>query len=114
MIVTINDNIFKVKPLLTPKDIQRGMMFRKFDNDFDGMLFFMDEGPQSFWMKNCLVSLDMVFIHDNIITSIQHYCKPCKTDDCPGYDGYGDMVLELPGGTCEKYDIKEYDEVKFN
>ena len=113
MKVKINNNLFDVKTLLTSKDAQKGMMGKKFDG-YDGMLFFMDKGPQSFWMKNCLVSLDMVFIDNGVIHNIQHHCKPCKTEDCPGYEGYGDMVLELPGGTCEKYDIKKGDEVKFS
>jgi uncharacterized membrane protein (UPF0127 family) len=62
MNVVINNNIFKVIPLFTSKDIQQGMMRKKFDGSFDGMLFFMDKGPHSFWMKNCLVSLDIIFI----------------------------------------------------
>ena len=113
MNVVINNNIFKVIPLFTSKDIQQGMMGKKFDGSFDGMLFFMDKGPHSFWMKNCLVSLDIIFIDENKINVIQHQCKPCKTEECPNYKGYGDLVLELPGGTCEKYNINEGDFIDF-
>lgn len=113
MNVVINNNIFKVIPLFTSKDIQQGMMRKKFDGSFDGMLFFMDKGPHSFWMKNCLVSLDIIFIDENKINVIQHQCKPCKTEECPNYKGYGDLVLELPGGTCEKYNINEGDFIDF-
>ena len=70
MNVVINNNIFKVIPLFTSKDIQQGMMGKKFDGSFDGMLFFMDKGPHSFWMKNCLVSLDIIFIDENKIKHI--------------------------------------------
>ena len=73
----------------------------------------MDKGPHSFWMKNCLVSLDIIFIDENKINVIQHQCKPCKTEECPNYKGYGDLVLELPGGTCEKYNINEGDFIDF-
>lgn len=114
MEIEINDNMFNVKPLLTSRDIQNGMMFKTFDGSFDGMLFFMDNGPHSFWMKNCKVALDIIFIEDNTITSISYNCKPCVTEECPNYEGNGDMVLELPGGTCRKYNISEGDEVKFN
>lgn len=114
MEIQINNNLFNVKPLLTSKDIQNGMMFKKFDGSFDGMLFFMQRGPQSFWMKNCSSPLDIIFIDGNTISSISHNCKPCYSDECPTYEGFGDMVLELPGGTCRKYDISEDDEVKFN
>lgn len=114
MEVIINNNLFKVKPLLTSKDIQKGMMFKKFNHNFDGMLFFMDEGPKSFWMKNCIISLDIIFINNGIINNIKHSCEPCRKKNCPSYKGYGDMVLEVEGGTCEKYNIKKGDEVKFN
>ena len=113
MNVVINNNIFKVIPLFTSKDIQQGMMRKKFDGSFDGMLFFMDKGPHSFWMKNCLVSLDIIFIDGKKINVIQHQCKPCKTEECPSYEGYGDLVLELPGGTCEKYNINDGDFIYF-
>ena len=113
MEVIINDNIFKVKPLLTPKDIQRGMMFRKFDGDFDGMLFFMDEGPQSFWMKNCVIPLDIIIIRNNVIVNIHHDCPPCHGNECPSYGGNGNIVLELEGGTCDYLGIEAGDTVEY-
>lgn len=113
MEIKINDNLFNVVPLFTSKDIQKGMMGKKFNGDFDGMLFFMNKGPQGFWMKNCIVSLDIIFVDGKKITSIQHNCEPCKTENCRTYDGYGDLVLELPGGTCKKYNIKKDDLLVF-
>ena len=110
MKLKINDNIFDIKSVLTTKDIQNGMMGKKFDN-FDGMLFFMKNEPHSFWMKNCIVHLDILFIEDNTIVKIHHNCKPCLNENCESYDGYGDLILELPGGTCKKYNIKDYDEI---
>ena len=107
MEVIINDNIFKVKPLLTPKDIQRGMMFRKFDGDFDGMLFFMDEGPQSFWMKNCLIPLDIVFVMNNRISHIHPNCEVPDSHrmNPPKYTGMGDHIIEFPAGTSKNWRI---------
>ena len=106
MFARINDHKFKVKPVFTPKEIQKGMMNRKFDDSFDGMLFFMnDEDLHCFWMKNCIISLDIVFISDDEITKIHHSCPPCNSDDCKNYCGYGDKVLELPSGTCKKKGI---------
>jgi uncharacterized protein len=75
------------------------------------MLFFMKNGPHSFWMKNCIVHLDIIYIHDHKIIKIHHNCKPCFENDCDHYEGSGDLVLELPGGTCKKYNIKEDNEV---
>ena len=113
MKVKINQNIFNIKTLIDKKSQSIGMMGKTFDSTFDGLLFLMGGKKQCFWMKNCIVPLDIVFIHNKKIHNIQHNCEPCKTDDCQTYDGYGDLVLELPAGTCKKYNIKEGDEVNF-
>jgi len=110
MKVKINNNIFDVKTSLTKKDNQNGMMGKKFD-DFDGMLFFVKNTKHSFWMKNCIVHLDIIYINENKIVKIHHNCKPCYNGDCDSYDGYGDLVLELPGGSCKKYGISDGDEI---
>ena len=90
-----------------------GMMGKTFDG-FDGMLFIMPEDTlQSFWMKNCIVSIDMVFISDNVIEDISPNCPPCKSDSCPTYKGKGGFVLELPGGTCRSKKIRIGDKVVF-
>jgi uncharacterized membrane protein (UPF0127 family) len=110
MDLIINTNLYDVKCVITPKDIQNGMMGKDFDG-FDGMLFLMDDESHNFWMKNCLVPLDIIFIKDGIISKIHHNCSPCKTPECEHYEGSGDMVLELPGNECKKYNIKEGDKV---
>lgn len=112
MKLEINNNLFDVKTLLTPKDIQKGMMGKKFDG-FDGMLFFMKNEPHSFWMKNCVVHLDIIYISADIITKIHHNCKPCVTKECDHFKGSGDLVLELPGNTCNQYKIKQGDKIQF-
>jgi uncharacterized membrane protein (UPF0127 family) len=112
MKIKINNNLFDVKTVLTSKDTQKGMMGKKFDGSFNGMLFFMENEPHSFWMKNCLVHLDIIFIDGNVITKIHHNCKPCFSDDCEHFTGNGDMILELPGGECKKYKIEEGDFVE--
>jgi uncharacterized membrane protein (UPF0127 family) len=111
MKITINKNKFNVKTVMSPKDTSHGMMNKKFDETFNGMLFIMSEGQHCFWMKNCIIPLDIIFIDNNIITKIHHDCIPCKTKDCRNYCGEGDMILELQGGTCKKLKIKVGDEL---
>lgn len=113
MNIVINNNSYRVKSALTNKDISNGMMNKKFDDDFDGMLFMLDGIDHSFWMKNCIIPLDIIFINEDIITKIHHNCKPCNQDQCQTYNGNGDIVLELPGGECKKYDINEGDKIIF-
>jgi uncharacterized membrane protein (UPF0127 family) len=114
MELLINNNSFTVKTMITPKDIQNGMMGKKFDNQFNGMLFILTDGEHSFWMKDCIVNLDIIFINNNTITKIHKNCKPCKGNNCLRYKGFGDMVLEIKGGSSDLYDIQENDIVVIN
>jgi len=111
MELIINKNKFKVKTVMSPKDTSRGMMNKKFNNTFNGMLFIMSEGSHCFWMKNCIIPLDIIFIDNGIITKIHHNCPPCKTKECKNYCGEGDMILELQGGTCKELNIKIGDSI---
>ena len=113
MFITINKNKFKIKTMVTQKDTQRGMMGKDFDSTFNGMLFLMDEGQHCFWMKNCIIPLDIIFIGNGVITDIHHNCPPCESEDCPNYCGTGETILELRGGTCNRLGISEGDEVLF-
>lgn len=112
MKVNIGNNEFNVKVCETPKQQKEGMQHKTFDGSFDGMLFPMKGNHQSFWMKDCKVSLDIIMIEDDTITKIHHECPPCKKLDCPSYHGKGNIVLELPGGTCKKLKIIEGDYVQ--
>jgi uncharacterized membrane protein (UPF0127 family) len=114
MIISINNNTFFCKVVSTSSQIKNGMMGKTFDG-FEGMFFIMpNEGQQNFWMKKCLVPLDIIFISNNIIQDISPNCSPCDSDECPTYSGYGGFVLELPGGTCRSKKIKIGDTVVLN
>ncbi len=113
MFVGINNKNFKVKVCNSKREISEGMMGKEFTG-FDGMLFFMGNGHHSFWMKNCIIPLDIIFIDsDLIITDIHHSCKPCANSTCDNYDGYGKYVLEIEGGRCQNDDIQVGDSVSF-
>ena len=111
MELIINKNKFKVKTVISSKDTSRGMMNKRFDDTFNGMLFIMSEGEHCFWMKNCIIPLDIIFIDNDTITEIHSNCSPCKTKDCENYCGEGDMILELQGGTCKDLGIKIGDKI---
>lgn len=114
MFVKINTQKIKIKSVITPKQISKGMMGKKFDDSFEGMLFFMnDYDNHCFWMKNCITSLDIVFIEDDTITKIYKNCDPCNEDECKHYCGYGNFVLELDGGYCDRNNIEEGDIVEY-
>jgi hypothetical protein len=113
MKVKINENIFKVKTLIDENSQTLGMQNKSFDNTFDGLLFLMGGKEQCFWMKDCIIPLDIIMIKNNVIVNIHHDCRPCKGDDCPSYCGKGNIVLELEGGTCEEVGIEPGDSVEY-
>lgn len=113
MFVKINNEIIKPKVCNSQKEISEGMMGKEFIG-FDGMLFLMGEGNHSFWMKNCIVPLDIIFINSDLsISEIHHNCKPCKFGICESYEGYGKYVLEIEGGRCFDEGINIGDLVQF-
>ena len=91
MIVKVNKNYFKTKALIDKKSQSIGMMGRKFDQSFDSLLFLMGGTRQCFWMKNCIIDLDIIIIHNNLITKIHHNCPPCDEEPCPSYCGDGNI-----------------------
>ena len=74
----------------------------------NGMIFlFENEEPQSFWMKNTLLSLDMIFINQKgIVIGIVHNAEPMTTTprNVPGISQY---VVEMVGGYARRYGIEK-------
>ena len=113
MFLKINNNKFKVKVVSTKEEIENGMMRKTFNRDYNGMLFKMNRGEHCFWMKNCRIPLDIIFIDGNEIVEIFHYCEPCKKEPCENYCSFGNLILEVEGGTCEELNINEGDKILF-
>lgn len=113
MRVKINQNIFKVKTLTDKKSQSIGMKGKTFDETFNGLLFLMDGDKQCFWMKDCIIPLDIIIIKNNVIVNIHFDCPPCVEEPCPSYCGNGNIVLEVEGGTCERLGIEPGDSVKY-
>ncbi len=103
---------FFVELAQSPTQQARGLMQREFMADDAGMLFvFEKEGKRSFWMKDTLIPLDLLFIaEDGEITHIHHHAKPLDetriTSERPAL-----AVLEINGGMADKLGIKPGDKV---
>lgn len=65
--ITIGDKKYKVEIADTTEKQEKGLMGRESLPENQGMLFIYDE-PQdlSYWMKNTLISLDIIFIDDDM------------------------------------------------
>ena len=109
MNVILDNKELPLEIMSTPNAISTGMMGREYLNG--GMLFLFDDiGERSFWMKDCLISLDIIFIVKNKVNKIHRNCPPCHENKCKSYEGIADKVLEVPS---EQYSIKSGDVLEF-
>lgn len=111
--VLIKGNTIKVEIADSDSERQQGLMFREYMPEDHGMLFiFEEEGMKGFWMKNTLISLDMIFIGaDGVITDI-HQADPCTTEICPVYSAKAKYVLEMNKHYSVRRDIIVGDKVE--
>lgn len=86
---------------------QYGLMNLKYLSSKKGMLFiFAEPSIINMWMKNTLISLDMIFINqNNEIVAIKEYATPKSLDVISSMKTV-DKVLEINGGLSKKYGIK--------
>jgi len=115
MKVKIGNNIFHVKVRHDNKGRAEGMMGKDFTDKYNGMLFIMDDDSNCFWMKQCVIPLDIIFIDGLTITKIHHDCPPCKSkkdEECSNYCGHGRLILEIRGGSARELNIKKGDQIK--
>jgi uncharacterized membrane protein (UPF0127 family) len=101
MQVEINGKVFPLELMRSPEDISNGMMGR--DNLEGCMGFKLKRGFHSFWMKDCLIPLDIVFVVNDKINKIFPGCQPCNGGDCQRFTAAADMVYEFPSGTCDEW-----------
>jgi len=90
----------------TMEQQQKGLMFRTAMGPDEGMLFPSDTAEQrSFWMKNTVISLDIVFIGpDHLISNIAANAVPYSLDPINSAGG-AIAVLELNGGRAAQLGI---------
>jgi len=105
---TNNDNIsFTVEIANTPDSRQIGLMCRETLKIEQGMLFiFNDSKIRSFWMKNTLIPLDIIFIDENLnIINIHKNTTPLLENIVYKSDLPAKYVLELNGGVADAYNL---------
>lgn len=93
----------------SPDTRAQGLMYRESILPGRGMLFiFPEPSVQSFWMKNTLIPLDLLWLDANgTVVAMHQNVPPCKADPCPNYDPLvsASYVLELGGGEAAKHGL---------
>jgi len=97
-------------------DRQEGLMFRQKMGEYEGMLFvFPQESIPSFWMKNMLFPLDVIWLDkDKKIVGIAKN-QPLCSKECLGIDSPMSVLyaIEVNAGFCERHNINVGQKVKF-
>lgn len=108
------DAAVAVEIVATEAKIERGLMFREHLPPDQGMLFLMtEERPWSFWMRNTLIPLDMIFIAKNMtIAGIVENAEP-RTETLRKVDAASLYVLEVNGGYCAAHKVVAGAAVRF-
>jgi uncharacterized membrane protein (UPF0127 family) len=103
---------FIVEEAKSPQQMTQGLMFRRAMPADAGMLFEYDHPqPVTFWMKNTLIPLDMLFIAaDGVVLDIHERAVPLSLEPI-GSDKPVLAVLELNGGTVSRLGIKRGDRI---
>ena len=103
-----------VEVVATEATIERGLMFRQHVPPDQGMLFLMNqERPWSFWMRNTLIPLDMLFIAKNMtVAGIVENAEP-KTETLREVKASSLYVLEVNGGYCAAHKVSAGATVRF-
>ncbi|MGH1422741.1 MAG: DUF192 domain-containing protein [Hyphomonas sp.] len=96
-----------------PEEIQTGLMHRESMDKKAGMLFdFGQPREANMWMKNTLISLDMLFINiEGEVVAIAHNTVPGSLRNV-GADVPVKGVLEINGGLAAELGIEPGDVVK--
>lgn len=98
--------VYSVEIPRTAEARERGLMFRQSLPPRTGMLFVFDTtGRYAFWMKNCLIALDLIWLDDTKrVVAILPNTPPCKADPCPIYqfDVPARYVLEITAGAAKR------------
>ncbi len=104
---------FNVEIADEPEEQAQGLMFRESMPTSSGM-YFINERPRraSFWMRNTLIPLDMLFIDaSGVVQHIHHKAIPLDETPIPGGDGVL-TVLEINGGLARQLGITIGSEVR--
>jgi uncharacterized membrane protein (UPF0127 family) len=109
-----SDFISKIDIEIAEDDEERGqgLMYRSKMLESQGMLFIFDrEQPQSFWMRNTPISLDMIFANkENEIVKIHKNTTPFSESSYASLKP-AIYVVEVVAGYTDKYGIKVGDKI---
>lgn len=94
----------------SPEEWAQGLVSREHLAEDAGMLFvFPDEAERTFWMKDTLIPLDLIFVNSEKEIVKITTAPPCLDDPCPTYtsNAPAKYVVEVNAGFAERNGIIE-------
>lgn len=123
--VTIDGEPFTMELALDEEARKTGMSYRDSFPEGGGMLFVFPE-PEilSFWMYDCLMDIDVIFLNRHGVVTAVHRMKqepPRGVDETevqyirrlPSYSSYrpAQFAIELPGSTLDRLNVRVDDRI---
>lgn len=116
--VAVKGHRFMAEIAATPQEQQKGLMFRQSLAKDRCMIFVYEEdGSHGIWMKNCRISLDVVWVSADgkVVEMAENVppCSPMRGDDCPTYGGGvpARHFIEFSVGTIKRIGLKKGDRI---
>ena len=109
--IKIGDMEINVEVAKTNDEKSKGLSNRTSLDEKSGMIFVFDQNSKpSFWMKDTLIALDLIWINDNKIIAINKNVKPepnVSSRELKKYPAPSeiDYVLEVNSGFSDKFKV---------
>jgi uncharacterized membrane protein (UPF0127 family) len=115
--VCARQHCYDVELASSPEETSLGLMHRKHLDADKGMLFIFSQSAfHTFWMKNTLIPLDMIWMDGaHRVVHVQENVPPCQADPCPRYVPSKEalFVLELNAGEAKRLGLQVGDQLEF-
>lgn len=109
--ICFENNCFNIEIAETEKERREGLMYREKLPEGKGMFFdFKKKGIHSIWMKNTLITLDIIWLNQDLeVVHVEQNVSPCIKDPCPVYRNKtpARFVLEVNRGAADFLNSKE-------
>jgi uncharacterized membrane protein (UPF0127 family) len=108
------EQVVSAEIVSTPRALARGLMYRQHLPPDAGMLFLMGQRAiHTFWMRNTLIPLDMIFIdQDMTVVGIVENATP-RTETQRSVNAPSLYVLEVNGGWARAHGVSAGARVRF-
>ncbi|MEP7103447.1 MAG: DUF192 domain-containing protein [Candidatus Dojkabacteria bacterium] len=102
--LSFNNQIVKATIARSPEKTEKGLMNVTELNADEGMLFVFDGlKPRTFWMKDTLISLDIIYLDQNLrVVNMYDNTAPNQTTVVYSSQLPSSYVLEVNGGTAKR------------